>query len=156
MKRTAIGAVVGLAAWFGSALAAEAQQITPTGPMAINTGSTGATYTANITLLTLQDYGVQLSVFRGNNQSPCFYGEFWFYSPTSLNNVFSQAVNWAPMALTGEKFTFKANLLLSDPILTIPAINWLKYVTRPTTYLEPSKTLDLAFEAIDRDRRHEA
>jgi hypothetical protein len=156
MKRTAIGVVAGLAIWFGSALAAEAQVIQPTGPMLITSGSTGATYTADITLPSLNDYGVQLYVYRNNNLLPFYSCELWFYSPTSLNNTFSQSVCWTPSAFAGEKFTFKANLITTNPTVVTPAANWVKTVTRPTTYLEPSKTLDLAFESIDRDRRHEA
>jgi hypothetical protein len=156
MKRIALGAVAGLAVWFGSALAAEAQQITPTGPMNIYTGSTSATYSANITLPSLQDYAVQLFVYRNGSQTPLWSCEMWFYGPTDLNNIFNQLVTWGPAAITGEKFTFKANLVLTNPVQVIPATNWVKSVTKPTTYLEPSKPLDMACVAIDRDRRDQA
>jgi len=156
MKRIAIGAVAGLSVWFGSALAAEAQQITPTGPLSINSGATSTTYSANITLLTLNDYAVQLFVYRNGSQSPFWSSEIWFYSPTSLTNTYNQGVTWTIPAITGEKFTFKANLVLTNPVQVVPATNWVIYVTHSTTYLEPSKSPDLAFEAIDRDRRNEA
>lgn len=104
----------------------------------------------------LQDFGVQLYVYRDHNQNPCYRGEFRSYRPATLTQNFSQPVTWAPMALTGEKVSFKADLLLTKPALTVPAANWVKTLTRPTTCLEPSKTLELAFEAIDRDRRYEA
>jgi hypothetical protein len=49
MKRIAIGAVTGLAVWFASAVAAEAQQITPTGPMHIYNNDTSVTVSATVT-----------------------------------------------------------------------------------------------------------
>jgi hypothetical protein len=158
MKRTMAGVISGLAIWLGSALAAEAQQITPTGPMAITTGSISSTYTASITLPSLQDYAVQVFVYRNGSQSAFWSSETWFYSPTTLTANFSQCVSWVAPAVTGEKFTFKANLVLTDPVQVIPATNWVKFVTRSTstTYVESSKPLELAFEVIDRDRRHEA
>src|SRR5262249_24605803 len=48
MKRMGMGVVAGLAVWFGSALAAEAQQVQPTGPMSIQAGTATYTYTANV------------------------------------------------------------------------------------------------------------
>ena len=157
MQRIAIGVIVGLAAWFGSTLAAEAQStITSTGPLAIHTGDTTGTYTANITLLTLQDYHVQLSVYRGSSGTPFHTSDTWFYSPTSLTNTFSKLVTWSPQAFLGNKFTFKAKLLLTNPVQTINAADWVVITTNPGTYLMPSGPSDLAFDAIDRDRRHEA
>jgi len=156
MKRMAIGAVAGLAVWFGSALAAEAQQITPTGPMNIFSGSTSSTYSAGITLPSLQDYAVQVFVYRNGSQSPFWSSEVWFYSPTSLTATYNQDVTWTAPAITGEKFTFKANLVLTNPVQVIPAANWIKFVIKGTTYVEPTKTLDSALVAIDRDRRNEA
>jgi hypothetical protein len=49
MKRIAIGAVTGLAVWFASAVAAEAQQITPTGPMHIYSNDSSVTVAATVT-----------------------------------------------------------------------------------------------------------
>jgi hypothetical protein len=159
MQRIAIGAVAGLAVWFGSTLAAEAQSptIQPTGPLAILTGSTTATYTATITLDVLQDFGVQLSCYRGNNPTPFNTIEQWTYGPTSLTNYFSFAAHWSPGAITGEKFKFKAKLLTTNPVGTINATDWIVTVTRPTTKVDLSEAAPaLVFEAIERDRRHEA
>src|SRR5882762_3418587 len=95
MKRMAMGAVAGLAVWFGSALAAEAQQITPTGPMNIYSGSTSANYTADTIIPYLQSFSVQVWVYRGNNPTPICSGEIFVYNPTSLNNPISFAANWS-------------------------------------------------------------
>src|SRR5581483_2592535 len=73
MKRIAIGAVTGLAVWFGSALAAEAQQITPTGPMKITSTDQSVTYSATITTnysfwayLTIFNNGVQVATWQAH------------------------------------------------------------------------------------------
>jgi len=146
-----------LAIWFGSALAVEAQQITPTGPLAITVGATGATATATVVLPTLQDYAVQLKVFRGANlTTPIWTCEEWVYSPTQLTNYFSKAVTWNPPAFLNQKYTFRFTLILTDGSQPITAPDWVKFVTNYYGYLESSKSSDLALEAIDRDRRHEA
>ena len=160
MRRIAVGMTVGLAVWFGSAVAAEAQWIQPTGPLAIHVGQGGTTYTATVQLPSLQDYAVQLKVYRGTNlTTPIYTCEQWFYSPTQLTNYFSKAVTWSPNAIFNQKYTFKAKLILTDGSQPIDASDWIKFVTYPPgpgTYLMPSKSSNLAFEAIDRDRRHEA
>jgi hypothetical protein len=154
MKRTAIGAVAGLAIWFGSALAAEAQVIQPTGPMAINTGSTSATYTADVTIPYLQSFFVDISIFRGNNPTPFNTGTIYVYYPTELTTSISFNANWNPGAITGEKFKFKATLNFMG--VAYPGPDKVVTVTRLTTYIEPSKNLEFAFDFIERDRRHEA
>lgn len=65
MKRMAIGAVFGLATWFGSALAAEAQVIQPQGPLQIRVTDASVVYSATITtnynftfILTVKKNGV--------------------------------------------------------------------------------------------------
>lgn len=62
MKRIALGAVTGLAVWFGSALAAEAQQITPTGPLQLYPGSSWVTVSATIT--TNYNFTVYLTTYK--------------------------------------------------------------------------------------------
>ena len=156
MRRSLIGVTTGLAIWLGSSLAAHAQNgsITPTGPTKIYSGATCATYTADITLPSLQDYAVQVYVYRGTTQ--VYQAEVWFYSPTTTTPTFSQVCSWSPMAFLGQKFTFKANLLLTNPSQTIAAADKVITVTSPGTYLIPAKPTDYGFAAIDRDRRHEA
>jgi hypothetical protein len=141
----------------GSALAAEAQQITPTGPMVINTGATGATYTADVTIPSLQAFCVSVWIYRGNNPTPVSAGEVYVYYPTSLTSSISYTGSWNPGAITGEKFKFKATLTFLG--INIIAIDKIVTVTRPTTSttsIEPSRSYEFALEAIDRDRRHEA
>lgn len=154
MKRMVLGVAVGLAAWFGSALAAEAQTITPTGPTCIYTGATGATYTADTVIPYLHDFSVQVYVYRGTNANPIFSVEVFVTNPTSLMNTISATASWNPGAITGEKFKFKANLIFNGQ--SYPAVDKTVTVTRPTTYLEPSRTLEFACEVVDRDRRREA
>jgi hypothetical protein len=97
MKRIAIGAVVGLATLFGSALAAEAQQITPTGPMKIQVTDISEVYTATITTnysfwlyLTITNNGV--SVY--NNQWYCVNSgpSYNFQSPVLSTSSWGLAV----------------------------------------------------------------
>lgn len=154
MKRMAMGAVAGLAVWFGSALAAEAQQITPTGPMAIHTGDTTATYSADITIPYLQGFCMEVFVYRGNNPTPICSGQVYVYSPTTLTTNVQFLANWNPGAITGEKFKFKADLIFMGN--TYYATDKIITVTRLTTYIQPSKSQEFAFEFVERDRRHEA
>jgi hypothetical protein len=143
-----------LAIWLGSALVAEAQGISPTGPNKIYTGDTSATYTADITLPSLQSYSVQLWLYRGANPNPIYGIEVFFSAPTTLTPTFSQVCTISPAALLGQKYTFKANLVLGSQIY--PATDKIVFVTAPGTYLIPAKPTDYGFAAIDRDRRHEA
>jgi hypothetical protein len=158
MRRILIGITTSLAVWLGSTMVAEAQGggITPNGPTKIHTGDTSATYTADITIPSLQDYAVQLYLYRGANPTPIQSFEVWFYNPTSLTSTFSQACCISPAALLGQKYTFKANLILTNPSQTIAAANLVITVSAPGTYLIPSKPRDYGFAAIERDRRHEA
>jgi hypothetical protein len=156
MKRTMIGVISGLAIWMGSALAAEAQQITPTGPMVINTGATGATYTADTTIPYLCDFNVTVYVYRGNNTTPLCWGQIYVYDPTSLTNSISFNATWILGAFTGEKFKFRAVLNFNGTQTW--AVDKVITVTRPTTttYIEPSRSYEFAMEIVDRDRRSEA
>jgi len=87
MKRIAIGAVAGLAVWFGSALAAEAQQITPTGPLAVHVDDTTETYTATITVSS--SFWFYLTVYRNGS---VVYGGQWFIVTTGPSYNFTSPV----------------------------------------------------------------
>lgn len=156
MRRIAIGVTTGLAVWLGSAVVAEAQWIQPTGPLSIYVGASGATYSATVQLPLLQDYAVQVKVYRGNSTTAIWCAEQWFYSPTNLTHYYSVWTSWSPNAVLGQKYTFKAKLILTNPVQVIDATPVVIFVTNPGTYLLPSKPSNLAFEAIDRDRRREA
>jgi hypothetical protein len=153
MKRTAIGAVAGLAIWFGSALAAEAQVIQPTGPMAIYSGNTTATYTADVTIPYLQPYSVDIWVYRGLNPIAICSGTVYNYNPTDLTTSISFCANWSPAAASGQVFKFKATLNFMGT--AYPAPDKIITISR-LTYVQPTKPLDLAMEFVERDRRHEA
>ncbi len=65
MRRIAIGLVVGIGAWVGSAVAAEAQviQIDPIGPTSVTPGQTATTYQANVTPNSTNIYYIQVAVY---------------------------------------------------------------------------------------------
>jgi len=65
MRRIAIGLVVGVAAWVGSAVAAEAQviQIEPFSPTSVTPSTTSVTYQANVTPNSTNTYWIQVSVY---------------------------------------------------------------------------------------------
>jgi hypothetical protein len=73
MRRKLIGVVTGLAIWFGGALVAEAQGITPTGPLAVKVTDTSVIYTATIT--TNYSFWFYLQVFNNGTQ---VYGGQWY------------------------------------------------------------------------------
>jgi hypothetical protein len=72
-----------------SAWAQTPPAIQPTGPNVIMAGDTYGAYTATVNLPSLQDYAVQVLVYRGTNPTPINSFELWTYSPTSLTNYFS-------------------------------------------------------------------
>ncbi|HZE99835.1 MAG TPA: hypothetical protein VE981_22705 [Planctomycetota bacterium] len=131
MKRMAIGAVAGLAAWFGSALAAEAQQIQPTGPMSIQAGTTSYTYTANITLPIPMSYKVIINVLK-NGVCQCTYTQN-VPNPGTNTSYLSQPcpLNF-PFGST-DTLTFKAQLLWNRTTTNAPDWNLTVTGTRPPT-----------------------
>ena|ERR1043166_6767554 len=72
MRRVAIGLVFGIAAWFGSAVAAEAQPIIigPSGPLSVKAGATSTTYSANLTPGLPNVFDVQLKVYKNSEATP--------------------------------------------------------------------------------------
>jgi hypothetical protein len=155
MKRIAIGAVAGLAVWFGSALAAEAQQIQPTGPLSVTTGQVQTTFTATLTLPNPANLIVKLWVYRSSG--------LWHFSQTMVVNpnvntyYFSKVVDMTGWGLiTGETLTFSSKLLIGGQIYT--ANDWQVVVsgTRPATKMTSAKkTSVLAVQNVDKDRRKE-
>ena len=162
MRRILTGGITALSIWIGSALAAEAQQITPTGPLAIYQGSTSTTFTATVTLPYVDIYGVQLSVYKDGSQTPFCTTEVWVYNVTSTTSTYTQQVMLNPLALLGHSYRFHAVLCFGSPVQYYPNADpdWLTNVTvrpsGPTSYVEPSQVRELALESIDRDRRLEA
>jgi len=158
MRRMAIASVMGVAMWLGSALAAEAQQITPTGPLSVNAGATSTTYTANVYLPTSSAYRVRLWIFMGTQQ--IHYSETIMPNPYNNNSVFSKVADHTAVT-AGSVLTYKVAMKVGT--IWIPAgyvtngdtINWTVTVsgTRPTKTIQKSSTL--ALQTVDRDRRRE-
>ncbi|HLY08675.1 MAG TPA: hypothetical protein VKW04_05120 [Planctomycetota bacterium] len=105
MKRSAMGVVAGLAVWFGSAFAAEAQQITPTGPLKIQVTDTTETYTATITVNT--SFWFYLTVFK--NGSVVYGGQWFCITGGPSFNFTSPALNSAAWGMNvGDTIDFHA------------------------------------------------
>lgn len=131
MKRTAIGAVAGLAIWFGSALAAEAQTIIPTGPQYIQAGTTSWNFTGAIFLPTPMNYKISTSIYRNGVYQTCISTSF--PNPGVQNSNFSQPISVTFSVNAGDVVTFKAQLLWNRT--TTYAQDWSVTVspTRPPT-----------------------
>jgi hypothetical protein len=151
MRRKAIGAIVGLATLIGSALAAEAQQITPTGPLSVVGGATSSTYTANIYLPSPCAYVVRLWVYRAGIE--VHYSMTVHANPGTVNSVFEKIAVYGAQINAGDVLTFKATLKVGTTIYN--AQDWVVTVsgTRPSKTLQKSTTL--ALQSVDRDRRRE-
>jgi hypothetical protein len=152
MRRIVIGATVGLAIWFGSALAVEAQQITPTGPLSVIAGATSSTYTATITVPTPMTFAVKLTVYK--NGIAQHASQIYIPNPGTTTYNFSKFVDmttWAPNS--GDTLVYAAQLLYNRCIYYAPDWTVIVSPTRPSkTY---QKSGSLALTSVDRDRRRE-
>ena len=151
MRRMAISAVVGVATLIGSVLAAEAQQITPTGPLSVVAGATSSTFTANVTLPTPTcAYRVRLWVFMGTQQ--IHYSETIMANPYITDPVFTKIADHSDVP-GGSVLTYKSSLKVGATWYT--GQDWTVTVggTRPTKTIQKSSTL--ALQTVDRDRRRE-
>lgn len=110
MKRIAIGAVTGLAVWVASAVAAEAQQITPTGPMKITASDTSTVYSATIT--TSYSFWFYLNI---TNNGTVVYTNYWYIiNPGPSYNFVSPLLDTTSWGLaTGNVIDFHAIVQLS-------------------------------------------
>ena len=152
MRRTVIGATAGLAIWFGSALAVEAQQITPTGPLSVLSGATSSTYTATVTIPTPMNFAVKLWVYKNGVLQHC--SQTFVPNPGTSTYYFSKPVDmttWAPAP--GDTLLYVGQLLYNKA--TYNALDWTVIVppTRPSKTYQKSGTL--ALKSVDRDRRRE-
>jgi hypothetical protein len=154
MKRTAIGAVAGLAIWFGSALAAEAQVVQPQGPMCITAGSTAPTFTATVTIPTANYFYVRVQVYLNGN---CIHNSQTFVpNPGTTTYNFSKVTQLTTAPQVGQTLTFSSTLIYAGKSYT--GTNWNVVVTgtRPTSKgAAIQRTSLLAIQGIDRDRRRE-
>jgi hypothetical protein len=161
MRRTLIGATTGLAIWLGSALAAEAQGISPTGPTSYTAGSTQSFYTANIYLPTPMNFKVNTQIYKNDVYQTCFSQTI--PNPGTNNYSFSQQCDVTFSVVAGDVVRYEAQLLWNRT--TTNAASWSVTVTggtRPTKSdsltkksgpLAKRSGLDL--RSVDRDRRRE-
>jgi len=152
MKRMAMGAVAGLTVWFGSALAAEAQQITPTGPMAIQAGSNNWNFTANLTLNPPLGYKMTTSLYKNGVYQTCFVQIV--PNPGIVNSTFMQQCQTTFSVSAGDIITFKTTMLWNRQTIYGPDWNVTVTGTRPSSKTVQNKSL-LAIQGVDRDRRRE-
>ena len=155
MKRTMAGLISGLAIWLGSALAAEAQQITPTGPMCVTAGQASATYTATINLPIPANFLVKLKVYRGTE----LLGSYTTIVSNPLTNIysFSKSMDTSAWNLqVGDSLRYSATLTVLS--VNFAATDWSVVVTgtRPSSKITAAnKTRTLALAGVDKDRRKE-
>ena len=163
MRRKAIGAFVGVATLIGSALAAEAQQITPTGPLSVVPGATSSTYTASVYLPTPAGFRVRLWITNMTTGTDIHYSETIFANPYTNNTSISICAGHG--ALTGgHELNFKVAMKVGTAWVpsTYPTtgakIEWKPIPvqgTRPSKVTATQKGSTLAIKSIDRDRRRE-
>jgi hypothetical protein len=139
-----------VAIWIGSALAAEAQQITPTGPLSVNPGTT-STYTGNVYLPNPCVYVVRLWVYRAGIE--IHYSLTLCSNPGVVNSTFTKLVTFGAAVNSGDVLTYHATMKVGTTTYT--AQDWTVTVggTRPSKTLQKSSTL--ALQSVDRDRRRE-
>ena len=161
MQRIAIGLAVGLAAWFGSTLQAEAQgTILPGGPTCINTGATSTTYTATVSNIP-QAFYFYLTV--SVNGTPQYYTSIRVsHTGTSANvNIPVSFIAWNPpyTAAKGDVIDFSTEVKVGG---IIKATNdYSVTVTDPiswngdwgTKVPEGREIIVASLRAMDRDRR---
>ena len=158
MKRIAIGAVTALSVWFGSALAAEAQTITPNGPTTIYAGTNSWNYTASVYLPTPMTFRVTTSIYK-NNVYQCQYIQT-VPNPGISNYNFSQCCVVSFSVASGDVVTFKSSMLWNKITTNGPDWNVTVSPTRPSTTvtkgsLPASKRPASAPLALASDRRRE-
>lgn len=161
MQRIAIGLAVGVAAWVGSALQAEAQvTITPIDPVCIHTGATTTTYTATVSnISTIFTFNLTVSL---NGVQQCFASQLVAHTGTSANVTFNiDFTQWLPpyAAVKGDVINFHAQVKVG--FFQKATNDYPITVTDPTSWIEGSGTRVLAsqqcvlpqLETVDRDRR---
>lgn len=164
MRRMAIGTVAGMAIWFGSALAAEAQQITPTGPLSVVGGSTSSTYTANVYLPVPCNFRVRLWITDITTGLDIHYSDNILPNPYANNSTISITAGHTAVT-AGHELNYKAAMKVGTtwvPVgYPIPGTK-IEWKPIPVTGTRPSKTMSstekapkLALQSVERDRRRE-
>lgn len=156
MNRIALGAVTALSVWFGSALAAEAQAITPTGPMTIQSGSTSATFTATVSIPTSTYFYVKVNVVHNgvNIHSSTTYVP----NPGTTTYNFSKLCAFNTAVNTSSTVDFYACLTYMGRNYQAAPPNYPFEATvtgtRPTSKTFQNRSI-LAIVGADKDRRKE-
>jgi hypothetical protein len=161
MRRILVGVTTSLAIWFGSALAVEAQQITPIGPTAYIAGSTTSTYTATIYMPTPSNYKVNTQIYKNN-----VFQTGWSQNvpnPGTSISTFSQVCDVTFSVAVGDVVRYEAQLLIGRSTYYAPSWSVTVTATRIPTKTDPStkkidpiaKRTSLALSSIDRDRRRD-
>jgi len=154
MKRMVMGAVAGLAVWFGSALAAEAQQITPTGPLNISAGATSATFTGTVSLPYASYFYIKINVLQ-NGQNIHTSNTFVPNPGTTIYN-FSKLCSFSVSAQGGATITFQSCVVFAGKPYQAPDWNVVVQGTRPSSKSTSAKGNNaMALQTVDRDRRRE-
>lgn len=155
MRRILIGVTTSLAIWFGSALAAEAQTITPTGPLAVVASDPGTTYTATCVYPTACNFTVKVQVLK--NGVTLHTSTTAIPNPGTTTYYFSKGIDFTGWGLAaGDTLVFKAQLIYQK--VTYNAVDWTIVVTatRPSSKISSiGKSSKLALQGIERDRRRE-
>jgi len=145
MARVAIGGIVGLGLWLGSALAAEAQSptIEPTGPAACAAGATSSTYTANVTAIS--SFQVRLRVHLKKASSTQWVQ--WHDSTTDIDwlggtYAFSKVVNMtipSPWGhAEGDQLRYRGRVWLASNMMLADQEDWTITVG-PGTLIVPNR-----------------
>jgi hypothetical protein len=111
MQRIGTALAAGLAIWLGSTLVAEAQTptITTTGPLCLVPGSSGTTYTGNVTLLAPSGFYHKLVVLKNNTQ--IYNMTCWVPNPQSVFMAYSRPVDLSCTTVNlGDIFEFQASI----------------------------------------------
>lgn len=154
MRRIAIGVTTGLAIWFGSALAAEAQQITPTGPLSVTAGATSSTYTATITIPTPMTFAVRLWVYKNGVLE--HFSNIYVPNPGTTTYYYSKFVDMSTWGLVaGDSLNYVAKLSYNKVVTNAPDWPITVQGTRPSSKPSYRKAAGLTLQSIERDRRRE-
>ena len=154
MRSMGIGIATGVAIWFGSALAAEAQQLTPTGPLSVTAGAGSSTFTADVYLPVPSPYRLRLWVKRAGVD--IHYSETVYPNPGTNNSTCTKIAQHCPVN-AGDVLDYVCKIKVGS-VWYDQSAPWQVTVsgTRPST--KPSsafKSTSLALRTVERDRRRE-
>ena len=165
MRRMAMGTVAGVAVWLASAVAAEAQGITPTGPTTLTLlpGARSSTYTANAYLPTPNNFRVRLYVIDLNTGLQIHYSDTLFNNPYTNNTTISIDATHSPL-IANHELSYQVGLRVGSGSWIPAGFPTIKIKhekikvlsdTRPSKVTSVQKAPKLALQSVERDRRRE-